>query len=235
MRIREKDGTVYGDDGTYSPPANGHAPPSDWRSIFDAPSYTDLIRPAQSAKAKEYSDKVKSILKSGTVGAIKLGDLPDAATMLAYGPAFADASGQLAAQNEWAANAIDILTSPGSAPLTFALTASTFLLQLARNHEATFKELPNARRNAKLRKRAMQDAHKAEPPRFTIRAFGREWPIRYRVRNNKLKGIFGAFRAQTRDPGELTYNVFTDPKVVSMLRKQGIVLVAPNDDKPPAS
>lgn len=230
MRIREQDGTIYGDDGTFTPPANGQAPPSDWRSIFDAPNFTDLIRPAQSAKAKEYSGKVKSVLKSGTIAAIKMGDFPDAATILAYGPGFADAAGQLADENEWAEKAIDILTSPSSAPLTFALAASTFAFQLLRNHERTLQELPNARRNAKLRKKAMQDARKAEPPRFTIRILGREWPIRFQPKN-RLKGVLGAFRSQTQDPTQLTYNVFSDQKVIAMLKKQGIVLVAPQNDE----
>lgn len=231
MRIREKDGTIYGEDGEYSPPENGQAPPSDWRSIFDAPSFTELIKPAQSVKAKEYSVKVKSMLKAGTIAAIKVGDFPDAAAILANGPGFADAAGQLADENEWAEKAIDILTSPSSAPLTFALAASTFAFQILRNHERTLQELPNARRNAKLRKRAMQDARKAEPPRFTIRILGREWPIHFRPRN-KLKGVFGAFRSQTADPVALTYNVFSDPKVLAMLKKQGIVLVAPSDSQP---
>jgi hypothetical protein len=230
MKIRDDTGT-YDSDGTFTPPANGQAPPSDWRSIFDAPAYTDLIKPAQTAKAKEYSAKVKSMLKSGTVAAIKVEDFPDAAAILAYGPGFADACGQMADQSDWAEKAIDILTSPASAPLTFALTASTFLMQLARNHEHTFQELPNARRNAKLRKQAMKDARKAEPPRFKIRIFGREWGIRYQPKN-RFKGIFGAFRAQTQEPTALTYNVFTDPRVLAMLKKQGIVLVAPNDSPP---
>lgn len=228
MRIREEDGTVYGDDGTYTPPANGQAPPSDWRSIFDAPAFSELIKTTQSANAKQYSAKVKSMLKSGTVAAIKVGDFPDAAAILAYGPAFADATGQFADQNDRAAKIVDLLTSPESATLTFALTATTLLFQLIRNHESTLKELPQSRRNAKLRKRAMQDARKAEPPRFTIHFFGREWPVRFKTRYS-LKAVFGAFRSQTQEPEQLTMNVFTDPKVLSMLKKQGIVLVAPND------
>ena len=171
------------------------------------------------------------MLKSGTVAAIKVGDFPDAAAILAYGPPFADAAGQLADQNEWAERAIDLLTSPSSATLTFAIAASTFAFQLLRNHEDTLKELPNSRKNAKLRKRAMQEARKAEPPRFTIRILGKEWPIRFRSRGS-VKAMFGAFRAQTQDPTQLTYNVFTDPKVLSMLKKQGIVLVNPRDTSP---
>ena len=230
LRIREDDGTIRDENG-YTPPTNGQAPPSDWRSIFNAPSYTDLMRPAQSANAKEYADKCKAMLKSGVVAAIKVGDFPDAATILAYGPGLADAAGQLADESEWTAKAIDLLTSPGSAPLTFALAASTFVYQIVRNHEDVLKELPNSRKNAKLRKRAMQEARKAEPPRFTIRIFKREFPIRYRPRY-KMSAILGAFRAQTRDPVELTHSVFTDPKVLTMLRKQGIVLVNPNDTPP---
>lgn len=210
--------------------ANGHrAEGEDWRSIFDAADFTSLIKPAQTAKAKAYSGKVKSMLKSGVVGAINVGDFPDAATILHYGPSFADAAGQLADAEDWAAKAIDIITSPGNPVMLFLMTTIPFGAQFFRNHEQAIKQIPETRRQSRRRRKAMATAHKAEPPRFTIRAFGRAWPIHFRT--PKLGKALAGFTAQTRDPEALTYQVFTDPAVIRALKKQGIVLVKQEGDK----
>jgi hypothetical protein len=211
--------------------ANGK-PDGDWRSIFDAPDFTSLVRPAQTAKAREYSGKVKSVLKSGMVGAINAGDFKDAATILHYGPSFADATGQLADSSEWAAKAVDVITAPGNPAMLFVMTAIPFTAQLFRNHEDVIKNIPETRRNMRLRRKAMAQAHKAEEPRFTIRFFKREWPIRFRTPN--FGKFLAGFKSQTRDPDELAYQVFTDPSVVRALKKQGIVLVntTGGDDAP---
>jgi hypothetical protein len=212
--------------------ANGSTPEGeDWRTLFDAPDFTSLVKPAQTAKAREYSGKVKSVLKSGLVGAINVGDFPDAAAILQYGSPFADAAGQLADANEWAAKGIDIITSPGNPIMLFLMTAIPFGAQLVRNHEDTLRNIPTTRRQARLRRKAMATAKKAEPPRFTIRAFGRAWPIHFRT--PKLGKILSGFKAQTRDPQQMTYQVFTDPAVLRALKKQGIVLVKPGDDNAP--
>lgn len=205
---------------------------SDWRSIFDAPDFTSLVRPAQSAKAREYSGKVKAMLKSGMVGAINIGDFPDAATILEYGPSFADATGQLADNSEWAAKAVDVITSPGNPVMLFAMTTIPFVAQLFRNHEAAIRNIPETRRQARLRRKAMANAKRAEEPRFTIKAFGRQWPVRFRT--PKLGKILAGFKSQTKDPEALTFRVFTDPAVLRALKKQGIVLVNPDEPQPPA-
>jgi hypothetical protein len=209
------------------PEANGGRPEDGWRSIFDAPNLTALVKPAQTRNAKEYSDKVKALLKSGMVATINVGDFPDAAAILTYGPEFADAAGQFADSNKYAAQAIDIITSPGNPAAMFILTAIPLIAQLTRNHEESIKRLPETRKQARLRRKAMADARKVEKPRFTIRAMGREWPVRFRT--PRISKVFSAFRAQTRDPDSMTLNVFTDPAVIRALKKQGIVLVNPND------
>jgi hypothetical protein len=228
MTAETGQGSTTGANGNGSGPTTG----DEWRSIFDAPDFTALVKPAQTHKAKEYSEKVKSVLKSGMVGAINVGDFPDAATILHYGPAFADATGQLADGSEWAAKAVDVITSPGNPVMLFAMTAIPFGAQLFRNHEDLIKNIPETRRNMRLRRKAMATAHKAEPPRFTIRAFGRAWPVRFNT--PKIGKMLAGFKSQTRDPEQLTYKVFTDPAVIRALRKQGIVLVNPNDPPPTA-
>lgn len=202
--------------------------PEDWREIFDAPDFTSLVKPAQTARAREYSLKVKSALKSGLVGAINIGDFPDAAAILQYGTPFADASGQLADTNEWAAKGIDIITSPGNPVMLFLMTAVPFGAQLWRNHEDVIKQIPETRRQARLRRKAMTSAAKAEPPRFTIRFMGRSWPVHFRT--PKIGKILAGFKSQTRDPNEMTYQVFTDAAVLRALKKQGIVLVKREGD-----
>lgn len=214
-------------------PANGHPTTEpDWRSIFDAPDYSQIVKTVQTAKARENATKIKSVLKSAVVGAINVNDFPDAAAILAYGPGFADAAGQLAEASPRAGRAIEIITSPSNVYVTFVLTAIPFFAQLVRNHEPQIKDIPNARRNAKLRRRAMSDAKKAEAPRFTIRMFGREWPVRFRSRFKPSK-VLALFKTQTQEPETLTINVFTDPKVIKALEKQGIRLARRQDDTSP--
>jgi hypothetical protein len=216
--------------GTTTPNGGKPEDSNDWRSIFDAPDFTALLRPAQTVKAREYSGKVKSVLKAGMVASINVGDLPDAAAILTHGPAFADAAGQFADSNELAANAIDIITSPGNPAVLFVMTAIPLVAQLFRNHEDVIKNIPEARKNARLQRKAMATARKAEKPRFTIRAFGREWPVRFRT--PKVSKVFSGFRSQTRDPDAMTMAVFTDPAVIRALRKQGIVMVRTDEPAP---
>lgn len=226
MAIREPQDTAH-DDSTANANGDGSSG-SDWRSIFDAPDFTSLVRPAQTANAKAHSAKIKSMLKSGVIGCINIGDFPDAAAILSFGPPFADAGGQLADADKRAAKAIDVLTAPGNPYVMFAMTTIPLISQLFRNHEQTIAAIPETRRQARLRRKAMADARKVEKPRFTIRMMGREWPIRFRT--PQFGKVLSGFKANTRDPETLTLSVFTDPRVVKALEKQGIVL-RPADDK----
>lgn len=200
----------------------------DYTSLFEATDFTQLIKPAQTAVAREYSGKVKSVLKAGTIGAINIGDFVDAAAFLHYGPAFADATGQLAEADKRARAAVDILTAPGNPYAMFLVTGIPLIAQLFRNHEEQIHELPDAVKNARKRRKVMATAKKAEKPRFTLRAFGREWPIRFRM--PKVGRVFSGFRTQTQDPNGLAERVFLDPAVQRALRKQGIVLVKQESD-----
>src|SRR6201986_3087977 len=134
MAVREAEPEVNG-DGNNRP---------DYTSLFEATDFTALIKPAQSAVAREYSGKVKSLLKAGTIGAINIGDFADAAAFLHYGPGFADASGQLAEADKRARAAVDILTAPGNPYAMFLMTGIPLIAQLFRNHEEQIQELPGA-------------------------------------------------------------------------------------------
>jgi hypothetical protein len=220
MAVREAGPEVNG-DGSDKP---------DYTSLFEATDFTALIKPAQSAVAKEYSGKVKSLLKAGTIGAINIGDFSDAAAFLHYGPGFADATGQLAEADKRARAAVDILTAPGNPYAMFLMTGIPLIAQLFRNHEEQIQELPSAFKNSRKRRKAMATAKKAEQPRFTLRIFGREVPVRFRM--PKVGRVFSGFRTQTQDPSTLAERVFLDPAVQRALRKQGIVLVRQDEPKP---
>jgi hypothetical protein len=206
---------------------NGHEteePSYDWRTIWEAPDYAQLISTRQSRKAKEYTSKANSVLKAATLASINAGDFPDAAALLHHGPPFSHAVGQWADSNDRVAQAIDIITSPSSPVLMFTVTGLALVAQLFRNHETQLAEIPNARKRAKAEKQARKATAKAEPPRFTVKAFGRQWPIRMRNRF-KVRNLLGGFRAQTQPPDQLTMRVFSDEKLQAALEKQGIKLV----------
>jgi hypothetical protein len=204
------------------PEANGYEEGPTWEDLFAAPSYTQLIKPAQSRNAKEYQDKVYACLKAVMAGAINAGDLPDAAAILAYGPAFGSAAGQFADNSEWAARTIDMLTTPGNPAVMFLMTAIPLIGQLARNHEAELKAAPGAIKQGRAERRAQREAQGQRQPRFTIRIFKKHIPVYWSPKPSRL---FGMFRSQTQDPKELTIAVFSDPNVQRALQKQGFRLV----------
>lgn len=196
-------------------------PDPDWDDIFSAPDYSALVRPAASVKAKHYQKRVNSLLKAGVIGCINAGDFPDAAAILFHGPQFAAASGQFAASNKRAEQAIDLLTSPASPLAMFALTIIPLMSQLVRNHEDEVLSAPQSIRQRRMRARAEKQSDETKPPRFTIRLGKLRVPIRIRMRF-KIASLFSGFKSQTRDPIGLTEHVFSDPDLIAALEKQGI-------------
>jgi hypothetical protein len=222
--IREEESGI-GDD---SPDAEFYrgAPEEEpsWEAIWNAPDYSLLIKTRQSLRAKEYTTKINSVLKAATFASIQAGDLPDAAAILHYGPAWSNAMGVMADKDKRVAGAIDMLTSPSS-PLVMALvTTITLAAQILRNHEKQIKEIPNARKRAKAEKKARAAGAKLAPPRFKMRIWKWEIPVRFQPRV-KLSTLFSGFRAQTQAPELLTMAVFSDEDLLKALEKQGIRLV----------
>jgi hypothetical protein len=203
---------------------NGHEDMPDWESLWNAPDYASLITTRQSRIAREYTIKCNSILKALALASINAGDFPDAAALLHHGPPWTHATGQLADESDTVKRTIDLITSPSSPVVMFAITSIALVAQIMRNHETQIKQIPETRKQARLQRKAMAGARKAEPPRFTIKVLGRQWPIRFRTRI-KLSKFFAGFRAQTVEPQDLTIRVFSDPKLLAALEKQGIKLV----------
>jgi hypothetical protein len=196
----------------------------DYGAIFDSPDFSSIVRGRRSAHAKQYESKVKSVLKSGTMGSLRNGNFADAAAILHYGPGFAAAAGDLAAADERAAKAIDLITSPESPYLAFAFVTLPFVAQLFRNHEDTLKQIPEARRMARRRRR--EEAATSTGPtgkNVTLSLpFGRKINFRVGFRFRPLSRIKTMFRVPTHDPAELTEKVFSDPQLLAALQKLGV-------------
>ena len=214
---------------------NGYEPHEEvpgWEAIVNAPDYASLIASRQSRRGKQYEQKTNSVLKAAAFTCINAGDFKDAAAIFHYGPPFSYATGQFADSNETARRVIDLVTSPESPAVMFAITALTLTTQLLRNHEETIKQMPVKGREARRRRKAMSTARQAEPPRFSIGVGRWKIPIRFRARI-KWSNITGLFRVQTQDPEDLMYRVFTDDSVMAALKKQGFT-IKQNDQQPTA-
>ena len=196
----------------------------DYGAIFDAPDFSSIVRGRRSAHAKQYESKVKSVLKSGTMGSLRNGNFSDAATILHYGPGFAAAAGDLAAADSHAAKAIDLITSPESPYVAFAMISLPFIAQLFRNHEETLKQIPEARRMAKRRRREEAANGAATPGKNVTMSlpFGRKVTFRVGLKFRPLARIKLLLRVPTHDPAELTERVFSDERLLEALHKQGV-------------
>jgi hypothetical protein len=208
------------------PPTNGEVPPEfSVDDILNAPDYAQLIAVRQSRKAKEYTGKVNSVLKALTFASINADDFPDAAALLHHGPPFSHAMGQLADKNERTAQIIDMITSPSNPTVMAVVTGIALIGQLARNHEDQLKQIPQTRKQARMRRKADRATRSAEPPTFTIKLFRREIPVHLRKRIKVAKFLKG-FTAQTQEPAKLARTVFTDPELLKALQKQGYNIVS---------
>lgn len=213
-------------NGSEAPPKSGRDDNTpDYSKLFDAPDYSTFVKLPKTAEAREYEKRVKSLLKAGVLSSIGSGNLADAAAFLHYGPGFAAAAGDLAGADEHAAKALDILTAPANPYMMFLLTAAPLVAQLVRNHEpeisrinvnpATWKE--------RRQQRKAERAARGDQPKFTLHLpFGRTITLGVRIKFTMFKNMIAGFKANTHDPAMLTYNVFTDPKLLRELHKQGV-------------
>jgi len=202
-----------------------------WEAILSAPNYADLIKTRQSARAREYRDKTNSLLKAGLVGALNAGDFPDAAAILRHGPAFSNATGQLADSNDKAAAIIDMITSPANPVAMFVLATIPLVAQIMRNHEKELAQVPGARKQAKATRKALKEARKSEEPRFTIKLLRWQIPVRWHSKGPDWRKVFAGFKSQTLDPNALAADVFTDSDVQKALEKMGVLVRAKHNDQ----
>jgi hypothetical protein len=207
-------------DPVSSPPS----PRPGFADIFGAPDYTQLVKKAKTARAREYQQRTNSVLKAGLMASLNTGRYPDAAAILKLGPAFAAATGEFADSNDTARHIIDLVTAPDSAALIFAMTAIPLIAQLFRNNEPALSQVPvNMRQSRAKRKQAKKTPQAERPkPRFsvTIPFTHKTIGVRFRVHVPFGKIITG-LKSQTVDPGHLASEVLSDPKVQEALKRMG--------------
>lgn len=219
----------------FNPAANGHTeePPDeethyvDYAALTYAPDYSTIVKGTRTKVAKDYEDRVKSVLKSGAIGALRHGNLPDSAAIFRHGPAFAAAAGDLAEVSEGTRKMIDLATAPENPYAALLIAGIPLVAQLFRNHGPEIQEIRRSRRQMKryLKEHPEEAVRLTADKRKNVKInlpFGRSVSFRVGLKFNPLKGIRFAIRTQTREPAELVMMVFSDDKLVAALKKQGI-------------
>lgn len=166
----------------------------------DEPDASLIEKRKRKPGAEQYEKKARNLFRFAFLNAVRHpATVPDAATVLMYGPDVAEAFGDLAAENEWVKRAIDMMNeTTDNAALAMFIATVPFIMQLIRNHEP---------------------AVEAEPKGIRIPFIKRTVRIKF---NLKLK----RFRAMTHEPAAITNYVFANPKVQEKLVKQGIIIRA---------
>jgi hypothetical protein len=170
------------------------------------PSKDTIIR-AEKERPKlavDYEKKIQSLLHTlmkSTAGDKKTA--ADAATVIRYGPEFAEKAGDLAEHDERARKAIELISAPDNPYVAFAFAALPLALQLIRNHESD-----NSVESRELRIPFTKGKRK-----FRLR-------FRLRLKNKFLRGL-------SDDPQAVTRDVFSDPKIRAALDEQGIDVAYP--------
>lgn len=179
--------------------------PADDNAPVDEPDASLLDKPKRAPKAVTYEKRIRKAEGIYIQACLRRpATVPDAATMLIYGPNFAEKWGDLAAGDKRIQRAVDLLGDATDSPLLAAIAATTpLLLQLARNHEPVLQPAPR---------------------QFTVPLLrGRKLGVRLPKFGIKL----GFMRNVAHDPDELTVKVLSNPDVQERLAKLGIRLVDP--------
>lgn len=155
-----------------------------------------LKQPRRKAHAREYEDKLRSLFLVGTqIGLQSPNTVADAVAIIVHGPKVAQTMGDLAAENDTVAAAIDFVTKPSDSATTAAILASVpMVLQLVRNHE------PIAETTGRI---------------IRIPFTKREIKLRFNVKLGRLRNL-------TQDPDELTNHVLSIPDIRAAIEKWGI-------------
>ena len=228
-RYFDPDGTdeYATDNDNYASPPDDDADTRNYESIFEAPDYAMFVKHDQTARGKEYEEKVKSMLKAVSLTAFRNGNVIDGATVLHYGSSFAKAAGDLTDTSDGAAKAIDILTAPDNPWIAFAAVAIPFGLQFFRNHEREAEVIGKSFRQRRQERKRMK-AEGLTPPKektgtpITIGRGRFKFTVRMHVPSPAV--VLNVFRSQTHDPRQLAHDILSDEKLRKALAKQGITI-----------
>lgn len=204
---------------------------TNYEAVFGAPDYASWVKVERTSRAREYEQKLNSILKMATLGALRNGNLADGATLIHHGPNFTRTLGDVTDVSDSAAKFIDVLTAPDSPWVFFFMAAIPFGMQLLRNHEREAKQVSKTWKQARAeRKRAKKEGLTAPPTGTPITVkgpFGRKFT--FRVHFPRPSAFLGMFRAQTQEPASLTRDVFSDEKLRRALAKHDIQIIIRQD------
>jgi hypothetical protein len=204
------DNNAIHDDGTYDfSGATADDSASAWDDILrpeeppplqepdvDLPNPSLITGKTHSPKSKAYQRKMNGALGTAfRLSASHPHTLADSAALLMYGPDLSVAVGDLAAENDRVARAVDMLSDTSdNTTAAVLLVAVPFLLQIIRNHEPVL-----------------------EPAQRGLRI-----PFTQRRLRFKFGIKLGRLRNMTNDPKALTDHVYTNPDIKAALAKQGI-------------
>ena len=215
----------------FDPTGNGEAPPRERETehvILDAPNFSAFVKTTRTTRSREYEKKVNSVLKTVFFASLNNQQLPDAATILDRGPAFALAAGNLADHDERVARALDMLTAPDNPYVVALITGIGLIGQLARNHEQELSNIPDAVRQTRRERKARRAAGaNAVNNRHRVQIklpLGRSVSFAVRFKFRSFRHIGKIFRVQTQEPIAVVNRVFSDQKLLDALAKQGIVI-----------
>jgi len=194
-----------------------------FEAITTAQDWAAVIgRTTSTARARDYEDKARSLIKAGVMNALRNERFADAAALLDKGKSLARASGRLADSSDIARKAFDVISAPDNPWVVFGAVAISLASQLARNHEQEMKAIPEIARSGwkqgRMERKAARNGHPDRKPLFTLHLpFGRKIPVHFRFRLH-----FPAHAPATRDPEALALSIFSDEKLIRALRKEGI-------------
>jgi|SRR5215831_1336541 len=180
---------------------------------YDTPDEQFVQPTVRGRTAKQYEKKIKTVMNvifRQTVA--HQATVPDAATILMYGPQFAEKWGDLAEHDKRVRRGIDmILDGTENVYIAAAIPAAALLLQLYRNHEdalspsGAVEAIKKSRANAKAR----------EPRRVRIPFTKRYLEFRWKLNMPAVKNM-------TNEPQQLAAYVFNNPDIIASMRKAGI-------------
>jgi hypothetical protein len=204
---------------------------ADWvpgQTLLEAPDYGTMVRGKRTAKSKKYEAKAQSLLKASALGALKHGDLPDAAAIFKYGPTIARGAGDLASENERAAKAVDLLCAPDSPVVGLTIAGLALASQLYRNNQQNIEKVKEQRRLTRAERKALKDSGQLPQREKPFKKITINGPFKLKFNiaiPTKFSGVTKMFTAGTKNPRALCEEVFEDQDLLKALEGYGFKIV----------
>lgn len=204
---------------------------ADWvpgQTLLEAPDYGTMVRGKRTAKSKKYEAKTQSVLKAAALGALKHGDLPDAAAIFKYGPTIARSAGDLASENEHAAKTVDLLCAPDSPVVGLTITGLALVSQLYRNNQQNIEKLQEKRKLTRAERKTLRDSGQLPPKERPFKKITINGPFKLKFNiaiPTKFGGVVKMFTAGTKNPRALCEEVYQDQDLLKALENYGFKIV----------